>query len=102
VCTKIEKDPWIIIALPKESPVAEVDIVNRFPDCRHFARTLTMWVSTDKRNWKQVWSAPRVEDRWLVTFPKKVRAKYIKLGLRERQYLDLKYVFVYETASKTK
>jgi hypothetical protein len=61
-----------------------------------------MWTSTDKRNWKQVWTAPRVEDRWLVRLPKNERAKYIKLGLREKQYLDLKYVFVYETASGKK
>jgi len=102
VCTKKEPNPWIIIALPEESPIAAVDIVNRFPDCREFARTLTMWISTDKQTWKQVWKAPRVEDRWLVKLPEKERAKYIKLGLRETQYLDLKHVFVYGTSSGKK
>jgi len=100
VCTEKEENPWIIIRLAEESLVTEVDIVNRFPDCRHFTRTLTMWLSTDKKNWRQVWKAPRVENRWRVKLPPKQRAKYIKLGLRETEYLDLKHVFVYQAGAK--
>ena len=32
---------------------------------------------------------------WHVKLSKTSKAKYIKLGLTEKQYLDLKYVFVY-------
>jgi len=99
ICTKLEEAPWLIIDLQEQRTVAEVDIVNRFPDCRDFARTLTMWVSDDKKTWKEIWTAPRIEDRWVVTLSKAVQARYIKLGLQEEQYLDLKHVFVYETAS---
>jgi len=102
VCTKQEDKPWLVIDLQKEWTIAEVDIVNRFPDCRHFARTLTMWISSDKQNWEQVWRAATVADRWKVTLREKKIARYIKLGLREKQYLDLKYVFVYETAEAVK
>jgi hypothetical protein len=95
ICTKKEANPWVVIALPEESPIAEVDIVNRYPDCRDFARTLTMWLSNDKKSWRQVWKAPRVEDRWRVKLPPGERGRYIRLGLQEEQILDLKYVFVY-------
>ena len=77
-----------------------MDIVNRFPDCREFARTLTLWTSTDKKNWERIWKAPQVEGRWLVKLRQIERARYIKLGLQEEQYLALKYVFVYETRSR--
>lgn len=100
VCTREEEDPWLIIDLKKDSTIAEVDIVNRFPDCRDFARTLTMWISSDRKEWKQIWKAATVEDRWKVALPEKKRARYIKLGLQGRQHLDLKYVFVYDTASE--
>ncbi len=99
ICTRKEPNPWLIVDLQEQRSIAEVDIVNRFPDCRDFARTLTMWISDDKQTWKQVWKAPRVEDRWVVTLPQAERARYIKLGLQEEQYLDLKHVFVYETVS---
>jgi hypothetical protein len=98
VCTEKEPNPWLVIILSNESDIAEVDIVNRFPDCREFARTLTMWLSTDKRSWKEVWRASGARDRWLVKMAGKERARYVKLGLREKQYLDLKYVFVYRSA----
>ena len=99
ICTEKQNNPWVIIDLQKQKNIAEVDIVNRYPDCRDFARTLTMWISTNKKNWKIIWKAPQIEDRWLVKLRQIEQARYVKLGLNEEQYLDLKYVFVYETAS---
>ena len=95
-CTEDESNPWINIKLDKVYAIDEVHIVNRVNSCQEFARTLAMWVSTDGKTWTKTWSAggrPRAD--WHVKLPKTPKAKYIKLGLTEKQYLDLKYVFVY-------
>ena len=65
-------------------------IVNRVNSWQEFARTLTMWVSTDGKTWTKTWSAGgRPKADWHVKLPKTPTAKYIKLGLTEKQYLDL-------------
>ena len=95
-CTEKESDPWINIKLDKVYAIDEVHIVNRVGSCQEFARTLTMWLSTDGKTWTKTWSAggrPRAD--WHVKLAKTPKARYIKLGLAEKQYLDLKYVFVY-------
>jgi len=105
VCTEKEANPWIIITLPRETAISEVEIVNRLKECQAFARTLTMSVSTDKKTWTEVWRAEQVREQWNVKLDKKPRARYVKLALRETQYLDLKYVFVFsddEQAKETK
>ncbi|MBT3201367.1 MAG: hypothetical protein HN350_15810 [Phycisphaerales bacterium] len=95
-CTEKEDNPWINIALDKVYAIDEVHIVNRVESCQEFARTLTMWVSTDGKTWSKIWSAGgRPEAQWRIKLPKTPNAKYIKLGLGEKQHLDLKYVFVY-------
>ena len=95
-CTEKEDNPWIKIALDKVYAVDEVHVVNRVESCQEFARTLAMWVSTDGKTWSQIWSAGgRPEAQWRIKLSKAPKAKYIKLGLGEKQYLDLKYVFVY-------
>lgn len=95
VCTTNKENPWLIITLPKTEAVAEVEIVNRQRACQEFARTLTLWLSTDKKTWQQVWRDPQVQSRWRVRLPRHPRARYLKLGLQEKQYLNLKYVYVY-------
>ncbi len=107
VCTEKEDSPWIIITLPSETAISEVEIVNRLESCQEFARTLTMSLSTDKKTWTEVWRAKRVCEQWNVKLANKPRARYVKLALREKQYLDLKYVFVFsdddaDAKSKTK
>jgi len=95
-CTENEANPYIIITLDKAYAIDEVHIVNRVNSCQEFARTLTMRLSTDGKTWTKTWSAGgRPRSDWHVKLPKTPKAKYIKLGLTETQYLDLKYVFVY-------
>jgi len=94
-CTEKEPNPYIIITLDKPYAIDEVHVVNRVKSCLDFARTLTMWVSADARTWKKVWRAKKVRQEWRIKLPDKPKARYIKLGLTETQYLDLKYVFVY-------
>ena len=101
VCTEKEANPWIIITLPRETAISEVEIVNRLKACQEFARTLTMSVSTDKKTWTELWRAGRVREQWNVKLAAKPRARYVRLALRETQYLDLKYVFVFSDDTRT-
>ena len=95
-CTEKEPNPWITVTLDKAYEIDEVHIVNRVGSCQEFARTLTMWLSQDGKTWTKAWSAGgRGKPEWRVKLSKTSKAKYIKLGLTETQYLDLKYVFVY-------
>jgi hypothetical protein len=67
------------------------------------ARTLTVWLSQDKKDWKEVWRARTVEDTWTIPVAQSgagaqqggVEGRYIKIGLRERNYLHLYSVRVY-------
>jgi len=95
VCTEKELNPWLIITLPQAAAISEIEIVNRLNACQEFARTLTIWVSTDKKTWTEVWRAKEVRQQWNVKLKDGPRARYVKLSLRETQYLDLKYVFVF-------
>ena len=55
-----------------------------------------MWLSPDGKTWTNAWSAGgRFQADWHVKLPQTSKAKHIKLGLTEKQYLDLKYVFIY-------
>jgi len=95
-CTEKADSQYIIITLDKAYAIDEVHIVNRVGSCQEFARTLTMWISSDQKTWTKVWSAGgRPQNEWRVKLPKTPKARYVKLGLTEEQYLDLKYVFIY-------
>ncbi|MDP6633905.1 MAG: discoidin domain-containing protein [Phycisphaerae bacterium] len=95
-CTENESNPYIIITLDKAYAIDEVHVVNRVGSCQEFARTLTMWISSDQKTWTKTWSAGgRAQAEWHVKLTKTPKARYVKLGLTEKQYLDLKYVFVY-------
>ena len=58
-----------------------------------------MLVSKDNKSWTEVWRARQVRRQWNVRLARSPGVRYVKLGLREAQYVDLKYAFVYEAAS---
>ena len=100
--TKEETNPYIVIALKRKALIKGVEIMNRTDIAPERARTLTLWVSNDKKEWKEIWKARGVEDVWTVplTQPAKgqqggVEAQYIKIGLQEKSYLHLYSVKVY-------
>ena len=93
--TADEEDPFIVITLKKDAVLKTIEIENRQDGGQARAATLTIWVSGDKKEWKQVWTAKKAESKWIIHFEKEVRAKYIKMGLQERQCLHLNKVRVF-------
>ena len=81
--TDQEINPWVIITLPKPGTIAGFEIINSIQGSswRELTRDLTMWVSNDKKAWKQVWQTKQGQDVWAVNLDKPVKARYIKLGL---------------------
>ncbi len=107
--TDQEQNPWAIITLPKPGAIAAFEIINRIQDdvnnWRNLARDLTMWVSDDKKAWKQVWQTKKGQDVWAVNLDKPVKARYIKLGLPGklgRRYFHLKSVKLFDAKIDTK
>ena len=104
--TKEEANPSIVIALGRTAVVKGIEIVNRQDMHQNRARTLTVWVSKDKQEWRQVWKAEKTQDVWEVPVTEfvagiqqaGVAARYIKIGLQEKNYLHLYSVKVYGDA----
>ena len=101
--TKEEDNPFIIIDLKRSALVKGIEIVNRTDMVPERARTLTVWLSQDKKDWKEVWRAADVEEVWTIGVTHSpdnlqkpgAQARYIKIGLREKNYLHLYGVRVY-------
>jgi hypothetical protein len=101
--TKEEDNPFIIIDLKRSALVRGIEIVNRMDMVPERARTLTVWLSQDKKDWKEVWRAADVEEVWTIGVTQSpdnlqkpgVQARYVKIGLREKNYLHLYSVRVY-------
>ncbi|WP_136060783.1 sulfatase-like hydrolase/transferase [Pontiella sulfatireligans] len=95
--TDAEKAPWVIIDLKQAQPVVGLEILNR-PD-GHAGRTrnLHVWISTDGKNWQQVFKTDKAERQWLVDLHQPKQARYVKIGLvnSEPEYFHLKGVKVF-------
>lgn len=95
--TAAGKEPWLIIDLKKEQPVAGLEIFNRPGSQGMRTRNLHVWLSTDQENWTQVFHALEPQERWLVTLDKPQGARYIKIGIvnNHPEFFHLKGVAVY-------
>jgi len=107
--TDQEENPWAIITLPKPGTIAAFEIINRIQSngdqWRRLARDLTMWVSDDKKVWKQVWRTKQGQDVWSVNLDNPVKARYVRLGLPGkfgRRYFHLKSVKLFDAKIDTK
>ncbi|MGZ0709686.1 beta-galactosidase [Coraliomargarita sp. W4R53] len=95
--TAAEKAPWLIIDLKEKQPVAGVEIFNRSGRQGMRTRNLHVWLSTDQRNWTQVFAASAPQQRWLVAFDKLREVRYIKIGMinNHPEFFHLKGVKIY-------
>lgn len=94
--TQEEENPYIIITLPGESTINKIYIQNRlYNEAMQRAKSLTIWISADNKEWKQVWKAEKAEEEWNIELNPPVKAKYIKIGLQERTSLHLNKVRIY-------
>ncbi len=103
--TDQELNPSIVIDLGREAGVKGVEIINRedggFYNAR--ARSLTVWISRDKKTWKQVWKATDAKPVYHVKLvrrqgiPTGQTTRYIKIGLQQdtAEYLHLKSIRIY-------
>lgn len=90
-----EDNPFILIDLKKEVRIKLIEIENRVVTCcQDRAKTLTIWVSKDKKEWKVLWKAPSVENNWTIN-TNTPNVQFVKIGLTEKNILHLNKVRVY-------
>lgn len=94
--TDNEYGAHIIIDLGGGCELRALKITNR-TSIHERAKGLTVWVSTNQREWKQIWQADTVEAVWPILLKAPVRASYIKVGLPKdtKNYLHLHAVDAY-------
>lgn len=96
--TQKEKNAHVIIDLKTEEVVGGVAIQNRTDQGTFIlerAATLAMWSSLDGKTWDSVWQAEDVQPVWNFIFTQPIRARYLKIGLQEENFLHLRRVKLY-------
>jgi len=87
--------PFVVVKLEKVAAVRYVRIVNRTTGCEERAKGLTVWLSDDEKQWRQVWQAEKVAPEWLIDAAEETTCQYIKIGLPGRGTLHLNQVVVF-------
>jgi alpha-D-xyloside xylohydrolase len=96
--TASEPDANVVIDLKREREIVGVTILNRAadsPDIEDRAASLALWLSDDARDWRCVWQAGSAEPVWSFELNQPQRARYMKIGLRDTNFLHLKRVRIY-------
>jgi putative heme-binding domain-containing protein len=76
------EQPAVTIQLPAESEVRHVWLQNRLSSQFHErAEGLTVWTSSDGKEFKKVWSAEKPQAEWMIDLPEGTRARYLRVGL---------------------
>lgn len=96
--TDLEANPWWEVDLQQVAALSEIRIYNR-PDVPDRARTLGVWVTADGSNWQQIYSHNGsvwgADGRPLTIAANGARARWVRIGLTERNYLHLDEIEVY-------
>ncbi len=97
-----EANPNIVIDLKQIAEIKALQIENRTGAFSKRAENLTIWISDNKQDWKQIWQTKKVKESWDVflrnpSTGKGRLARYLKLGVksREKTYMHLRSVKVY-------
>ncbi|MCJ8330558.1 MAG: discoidin domain-containing protein [Lentisphaeria bacterium] len=97
--TDEEDQPNILIDLGKVMALSRIEIQNRwFPKnesrkVRNRSKELTVWAaSKEKGVYKELWNSPHGKIYYQVDLPKPVKARFIKIGLKHRNFFHLKHV----------
>lgn len=110
--TQLEDSPSIVVDLGKVMTVKGLDIFNRSNwatansaalNYQDRAKTLTAWSSENGSDWIEIWRADSTRAEWSVAVKGMAagnpvagrNARYIKLGLRERNYFHLANIKIY-------
>ncbi|WP_417747493.1 PVC-type heme-binding CxxCH protein [Rosistilla oblonga] len=74
--------PALTIRLAKESEVRHIELKNRLDSQFHErAEGLTVWTSTDGKDYQKVWAAEKPAGTYSIDLPAGTRAKYVRIGL---------------------
>jgi N-acetylglucosamine-6-sulfatase len=95
--------PCVVVQLKKPSSIVHVQIVNRLTGDTTLldrAAGLTMWLSDDGEQWKQVWQADEVQPRWTVSLDDAQVCRFIKVGLPRTGTLHLNQIVVFGESSR--
>ena len=96
--TQNEPEPNVVIDLKRERDVVGMTILNRSdgpPEVQSRASTLAVWLSDDAIHWRSVWKAYAARPVWSFALDKPEQARYVKIGLRDTNFLHLKRVRIY-------
>ncbi|GGA56368.1 FkbM family methyltransferase [Okeania sp. KiyG1] len=100
-CTMKENQPWWQIDLQGTYHISEIEIYNRMDCCQERASTLNVFLSQDALNWELCYSNPQenifggTNGKSLIVDGQNRLARYVKLQLRENEYLHLDEVEIY-------
>jgi len=87
--TALEDSPYIEIDLGRWSAITGLRVENRRRQLQERAKGLTVWLSGDHRSWREVARLDDVRAAWDINLSTPESARYVKLGLRRRDYLHL-------------
>lgn len=94
--TDLEDNPWWMVDLGDQYPIHEIVIGNRRDGFQHKASSLVVEVSRDAKTWQAVHSGKLFwPDTLALPLDGEILARYVRLSLRERQYLHLSKVEVW-------
>jgi len=103
--TKTENNPFLLLDLKKQGAFDAFTILAPKTGSREQLRTLTVWISDDGLNWRQIWKADRYHGemprRFDKVFENPVSCTYLKAGLQENNALALKSIQVYSKQSNS-
>jgi beta-galactosidase len=97
--TNTEKNPWLIVDLAGHHKIRALKIENRADSAMIRAKNMHVWVSSDKKSWKEVFVSVEAELEWTISVNPAQKARYVKIGLLgDRATFNLRGVKVYGEA----
>ncbi len=100
-CTLKENQPWWQIDLQGTHQLSEIKIYNRMDCCQERASTLNVLLSQDALNWELYYSNDQqnvfggIDGKPLLVNVQHQAARFVRLQLRENEYLHLDEVEIY-------
>ncbi len=96
--TLAEANPWVTIDLWRKAVITGVLVRNRTDSSKDRATGLRLQVSDDGENWKEVWTAAKVESVWEISLlEKNISARFLRFDTRPvpAVHLHLQHVEVW-------
>ncbi|NNE00434.1 MAG: c-type cytochrome [Pirellulaceae bacterium] len=88
--------PAVTIRLTKQSEIRHIWLQNRLQDQFYErAKGLTVWVSADGKDYREVWTSSKPQAEWMIDLPAGTKAKYVKIGLRGKGTFHLNRGVIY-------